>query len=465
MKIRFLEKIKSQIQLVKHGPYDLSTPEGRDKERTRRIALTALTALVARIIAVITPLITVRITLGYLGTEIYGLWLAVSSFFHMVTYADLGLGSGLQTELSRASALEDRRICKQLVSTTFFILVGVALALLIVFASIYNFIDWFMLVNATSEEAKSLAGGVVAAILIPRIVHIPLAIIQRTQNAMQESYKTNLWQIIGNILSLLFVFVISWLGAGKLLMIFASSSISVIVAAINMLYYFGKERPELRPSISLYDKHISKRLLNTGIAFFVLSIFTTLSLNIDSWIVAKISSLEEVTPFSIMLKITSLINVVSAMLSTPLWAANGEALERGEVEWVKHKTNQIAKLSLYLSSGMSVILLLLAKPALFILSDGVVPPNYNYLVGMCILNIITATTSPYFMILNGGRVIVFQIINYFIYSIISLPAKFCLGSIWGVGCIPWIGSIMYAILLTIPTYIRAQKVIASHKTI
>ena len=302
-----MKNITQYVKLIFHGHYDTSTPEGRSLERTRNIALTAMSAMLAKIIAMIVPLVTVRLTLSYLGDEIYGLWSTVTSFFTLFAFTDLGLGSGLQTELSKASAHNSKDICKKLVSSTYVMLFSVSTFLIVVFLILFPFVDWATVINAETEKAIALVGGVVLAIVIPKLLNIPLALIQRTQTAMQEGYKNNLWQCSGNFLSLVFVVIIYSMDLGALTMIWASSLITVIVALINMIVYFAFQKPELAPSFKFFDKDISKQMLSTGLKFFVLSIFTSLSLSIDNFIVAHTCSLADVTPYSVMYKIVHLI--------------------------------------------------------------------------------------------------------------------------------------------------------------
>lgn len=452
-----MNKIKQFIVLVAHGKYDTSTADGRSMERARGIALTALTAMLAKAFAMAVPLITVRITLSYMGEEIYGLWTTVTSFFTMFSFADLGLGSGLQTELSKATATDDKQYCRKLVSSCYTMLAGVALALMVIFVCIYPFVNWAGLVNASTERTIALAGGVVMAIVTSRVVNVPLALIQRTQFAMQEGYRNNLWNCTGNILSLLFVQVVYYLDLGVLTMIWASSLITVIVAAVNMVVYFKWQRPELKPRFSEFDKKISKRLLHTGVLFFILSIFTSLSLSIDNFIVAHACSLSEVTPYSVMYKIVSMIGVVSSMLSSPMWSANGEAMQRGEYQWVRKTTTKMALISLLFALICSIGIFVLIQPALWLLTDGAVQANYSILFGMCLLQIAISVTNPYFMILNGAGIIKFQIFNYIIYAAISLPFKYVLGIKFGAEAITWCGAITYIILLTVPTFYRGMS--------
>ena len=177
----------------------------------------------------------------------------------------------------------------------------------------------------------------------------------------------------------------------------------------------------------------------------------------------KIRALSEVTPYSILHKIAVLIGVVSSMLSTPMWAANGEALRRGEVEWVKKSTRRIALISLGLSVAATLGIFVLLKPALYILTDGVVEADYLMLLPLCAMQILSAVTNPYFMVLNAGRIIKFQIVTYIIYAAVSLPLKFVIGARFGAAALTWVGVIAYLVLLTVPTvymallYIKKQS--------
>ena len=72
------------------------------KERLRRALLTSTSAVIARVISMAGPLITVPLALRYLGHERYGLWMTVTAMVGMFTFADLGLGNGLMTEVSQA---------------------------------------------------------------------------------------------------------------------------------------------------------------------------------------------------------------------------------------------------------------------------------------------------------------------------------------------------------------------------
>ena len=124
---------KETLTIAFHKPFPTDTKEGRSMERQRRIALTAFTSLIGKVFSMALPLITVRLTYSYLGVEVYGLWSAVTTFFALFAFSDLGLGNGLQTKLSQANGKDDANLCRIIISNTYVILWSVALVLLILF--------------------------------------------------------------------------------------------------------------------------------------------------------------------------------------------------------------------------------------------------------------------------------------------------------------------------------------------
>jgi hypothetical protein len=91
----FMLKARQWASMIRLTPFDTNTEEGRSNERLRRVTLTALTSAFAQGISIIAMLVSTPLVFKYLGSERYGLWLAISSLVVVIGFADLGMGNGL----------------------------------------------------------------------------------------------------------------------------------------------------------------------------------------------------------------------------------------------------------------------------------------------------------------------------------------------------------------------------------
>lgn len=443
---------KKTLTIAFHKPFDTATAEGRGLERSRRIALTALTSVVLRVLSMAIPLITLKITYSYLNAEVYGLWNAVTTFFALFAFSDLGLGNGLQTKLSQASGTDDVVLCRRLISNTYAILLFVAILLLIVFLPLYKLVNWSNLMNAQSEETIRLAALIVFVIVIPKILSIPVAIIQRTQLALQEGYRSDIWSIIGYLFNVILIVTIAKLDLGKTTLLLVTSILPVIVSAVNMFVYFRYQRRELRFSIKLFDSSMAKSLLSLGLVFSFLSILTTIGLSMDTFIVAKTCTLVDAGSYSILYRVSAIFSAVVGILSAPLWGANGEAIARGDIEWVKKNTRRMS----LIMGGIAIVLALIGVASAKFIFRIWLGTDFEFsfasLIWLAVMQIILSFISPYFMLLNASGVVKKQVILFGIYTPISFVLKYYLSAHFGIFMIPMIGAILYFIIVALGTY-------------
>ena len=454
---------KKTLSLIFHKPFSTDTAEGRSMERQRRIALTAFTSLIAKMLSMALPLITVRLTYSYLGVEVYGLWSAVTTFFALFAFSDLGLGNGLQTKLSQANGKDDLELCRKIISNTYAVLWFVALVLLIVFLSIYKFVDWAKLMNAQSIETINMAAIVVLILVLPKIFSIPIAIIQRTQYALQEGYRSNTWNIVAQILNLVLVVLIVKMDFGKTTLLFGHSFLILLISALNMFVYFRIQRPEICFSFKLFDKSIAKELLSLGILFCVLSIFITLGLSMDTFIVARTCSLEDAAPYSIIYKLASVVSGVVGILSTPLWGANGEAIARGDIDWVKRNTKRMSMIMGGITLAAGCLLLVFAKLIFRIWMGPEFVFSFPSLIWICVMQVLFSFISPWFMVLNAYGIVKKQILLFSIYTPLVFVLKYYLSMILGIWAIPMVGAIFYLIIICSGTYYFSNKQLKNAK--
>ena len=232
-------------------PFDTSTAGGRSRERYRRAGLTTVTSVMAKGVTVVTSLITVRLTIHYLGTERYGLWMTITSIVAFLMFADLGIGNGLLHAIADARGREDDESVHKYVSSAFFILCGVAVLLLGVFAIAYSFIPWPRVFNVSSELAAKESGPAVFVFLICFLLNLPLDVVQRVQTGHQEGFVMNLWTAIGSLTGLAGLLVAVHLHGGLPWLILAILGGQLAGVFGNWVYEFGWMRPGALSRVAL----------------------------------------------------------------------------------------------------------------------------------------------------------------------------------------------------------------------
>ncbi|HOR73001.1 MAG TPA: lipopolysaccharide biosynthesis protein [Verrucomicrobiota bacterium] len=426
-----VSRIRAGMGLVRLQPFDTSTEVGRGKERLRRALLTSITAALARAVGMATPLITIALTLDYLGSEIYGLWMTVTSFVGMFVFADLGLGNGLVTALSRALGRGENETARRLVSTTVLLLGGLALVFGLLTAAVWPFLSWPTLLNARSETAAGAASGVVAVYAFSYLLYLPLGTLIRTQMAAQEGFQANLWQCAGSVLGVAVVFAGVRMQLSPAMFILVVSLAPQGVTIANWFCFFRFSRPDLKPRLSDFSHEHARMLLRTGLGFFLISIMTSISLHADNVIVAHICGLDAVTSYAVPARAMAIVGAVVNMICSPMWAANGEALARGDVAWVRRNTRRLVALSFGLTALVAALLVAVGPWAFRLWLGEQFQVTRSLLASLAGFGVCAAVTSPFFMVLNGGGVVFFQAKLFMAYTPLALVAEIALAGLLG----------------------------------
>src|ERR1043166_7111587 len=86
-----IHRLRQIRSVIRFQPFDTSTTEGSSKERYRRIALTSATSILSKAVSLLTMLVSVPLTVNYLGPERFGLWMTISSVIAFLVFADFGI--------------------------------------------------------------------------------------------------------------------------------------------------------------------------------------------------------------------------------------------------------------------------------------------------------------------------------------------------------------------------------------
>jgi O-antigen/teichoic acid export membrane protein len=419
------------VSLIRLQRFDTSTAEGRSLERYRRVGLTALASAVAKGLNVVTLLVTVPLTLHYLGPERFGLWMTISSLVGMLCFADLGMNAALKTLLAEADGREDRREARRLITSAYLALSVIALAVLGAVGVAYPFLSWGRLYNVQDAQALGEAGPATAIVAACFLLNIPLGLINQIQAGFQEGFANAFWQGVGNLLGLVGVITAVRVEAGLPWLALAVSGGPLLACLLNSAAFFRLRHAELLPRWLDASWEETCLVVRAGLLYFVLAVAVALTFYADNLVLAHTLGPDAVTEYAVTVRLFSPVPLLCGFLMNPFWPAYSEALARGERDWVKRTFFRTLWISISLSAGLSLILVLGQKWLLrWWLGEGFQMP-LSLTAGMACWTVLSAAAGAVAMLLNGARVIAYQVVISLLVAAGTLVAKLVLTGPFG----------------------------------
>jgi O-antigen/teichoic acid export membrane protein len=431
-------------------PADASTPTGRSRERFRRIRLTTATSVAARGIGFATSFITVPLTLHYLGAERYGLWATLSSVIALASFADFGLGNGLLNALSSAHGRDDRAAAAREVSTAIMMLLAVAATLGIAFVIAHPHIDWARVYNVTSPQAAAEACPATAAFVGCILANLPLGVVARIRQGYQEGYRTSFFDAAGNVLGLLLVLLAITLRAPLVWLVLAMAGAPVIASLTNTAVLFWRDRPWLRVDRTLFDRRTATRLLHHGGLFFALQVAATFASAPDNVIIAQTLGPTSVAQYAVIAKLFSVAVLLSDVALAPLWPAYGEAMARGDHQWVKHTLARSVQMAAVASILFAALFAAGGNEILARWVGRGFDAPLALRLGLGTWVIVASVGMAVAMYLNAANLMSVQVACALAWVPASLVLKVVLVTRWGLAGVPWAMVVAYLTLAAVP---------------
>lgn len=431
-------------------PNSIAERDVRGTERNRRALLTGGVATLARVVQIGTSLITVPLTLKYLGNERFGLWMTISSVLAMAAFADFGVGNGVLNTVAKAFGRDDIDGIRKAVSSGFTILNLIAASLLLLFFSIYHFVSWADFFRVDSPQARTEAGPALAVFTVCFALNISMDVVQRVQLGLQQGYRYGLWQLCGSAAGFIGVLGGIWLHVSLSVLVIAIAGAPVFATALNAVHFFGFVRPDLRPSRGLVGRDAISEIARLGGLFFVLQIVVAVSFSADNFIIARTLGAVHVPEYSIPQRMFALLTMMSGMLVAPLWPAYGEAISRGDMAWVRSTLVRTLLVVLAVASTVSAVLLIMSHKLIYWWVGSHIHPPFFLLLGLAIWTVLNCCGDTLASFLNGASVIRFQVVVASIFGAGCLALKIYFIRHFGIEGIPWATILAYGSLTALP---------------
>jgi O-antigen/teichoic acid export membrane protein len=413
--------------------------------------MTTVSAGTAKAIGMLASLITVPLTYSYLGPERYGLWMVLISIIAVMSYADLGIGSGLMNAVAEAYGKDDRQLAREYVTSAFAMMLGIAALLAGAGAVGYPFVPWMRLFNVTSGAVAAEGARAFVVLFSWLVLNIPLGVITRIQAGLQQGYFPQLVAAVGSVVTLLTLLLVIALHGTLPFLVLASTFGAVAATALNGWLLFREHR-WLLPSWPAYRASAARKILKLGLLFFVLQCAFALSFTSDNIVIAQVMGAAAVAAYAVPQKLFSLVSLGIGWVSGPLWPAYGEAIARGDGAWVRRAFFASLWLALAVTIPLCTLLALSGSWILRVFFGRSLPAPISLLSVLAVWCVVSAVSVVASNLLNGAGVLRAQSIVAVFSSLANLSLSIFLTRRLGVMGV-CLGSIISQLLITFPAYL------------
>ena len=393
---------------------------GIESERTKNIVKHISWSFLYRIGSVIANFILVPLTINYLNSEKYGVWLTLSSFIAWFSIFDIGLGNGLRNKFAEAKALGNNQKAQAMVSTAYYTIGSISLGIFVVFLFLNTYINWtnvFNTSNLLEPELSKLLPIIFSFFALQLVVKLITSIYQADQH---HSIQIKI-EFFGQLLSLLAIWLITKTTDSSLL-IFGTlfSALPVLLLSGLNIFAFRTRFKDFRPRFSLWKKEYLREITGLGFRFFIVQIAALVLFSTDNFIISKLFGPEEVVPYNIAFKYFSIVIMAYTIIITPFWSSFTEAYAKKDYNWIRKSVKNIQKIWMLIPIALGVMIILSNPFYKFWVGDKVEIPMILS-ISMSIFVALITFNMIYSNFINGVGKIQVQLITSIISMVINIP--------------------------------------------
>jgi len=429
-------------------------------ERTVKAKKNVLMTIVIKALGVLIGFIYFPLSLDYLGTVKFGIFLTLLSVVDWFLNFDIGIGLGLRNKFGEAIANRDDKKAIFYVSSAYFAL-GVIVAFVTLILIGLNFLlpwpGWLNIGPDLENEVRIL--GVV--IIIAFGIRFVSSNIYEIFYAMQKMAYVEFFSFLTKASFLVLILIIPYIIADSLLLFGMAKSLTFALVPLGVgLYYFRSKFSKYKPSFKFVRLDYFKDLFSLGFKFFIIKIAMLVIYQTNHILIASFVSLEGVPQYEAAYKYLSVFMMLFVILNNQLWPSNLEAYAKGEISWMKKSMRTVMKI--WLGTLILAAIMVLVSPFVYYLwLQDSLEIQMTISIAVAVSICLTTWVNMYNLVLNGTGKIKLQMYTWIIAAIINIPASLFFAKILNLGVVGIVlGTIVSLVPLAVVSPIQVRMILA-----
>lgn len=390
----------------------------------------------------------VPLTIDYLDTTKYGIWLTLASVVTWVNFLDLGLGNGMRNHVAKAMARSDMEQAQEYISTAYVAVSVIMGSLWLLFIGLFPLVPWHLVLNVPPTLAEEI-GAVVVVVVSSFCLRFVLQLLGKVLLADQRPGHQMAFHFFANVLSLGGIYWLMQHTTGSLFWASTILSASPVLVWIGAsIWLFRGRYRMIRPVWRKAKRGEFRRLMSLGGQFFLIQLASVMLFATDNMIITQLLGPEQVTPYMLAHKYFNLIPVAFGLITNSLWSAFTDAYERGDVGWIRRTVNR----SLMLWGGLvlAVGVMVLCADWFYTLWVGdVVAVPKTLSLAMAIFVLLSTLNSIFVAFVNGVGKLRLQLYTAAFSILVNVPLSYLFAVPMGLGLAGVILATTCSILLSL----------------
>lgn len=431
------------FRYLKLQPFDGATPEGRAAERYRMAAWAILANVGSKAASLAVMVLSVSLTLPYLGAQRFGIWMTIASFSGMLTFLGMGVGNALTNQVANRSAAGETDSVRRTISGGLGLLLLVGLAVACCLFSLVDWLPWGRLIKAT-EPALLLEAqqtGKLFALLFG--LNLFTTGIQSVFAGLQRSFEVHLVNAAGATAALLALGLAARSHAGLPELLLSTLGVQTL-ASLSLLWLLARRGLLSLVRLGLAIRSEAGGLLRTGGLFFVLQIGTMVGWGSDALIISSTLGPASVAVYSVAVRLFQFVTQPLAIMNAPLWGAYVDAHAKGDTRFIKRTLKASLLFTLGVASFAGLVLFLIGPWVLSYWTHGAIVVPEMLLGLVAVWTVFDCCGVALGMFLNGLHIVRQQVIVVAIFCMLVLPLKIMGAAQFGLVAIPLVAIAVYA---------------------
>lgn len=318
-------------------------------QRSVKSKINILYMLIIKGVSILLSLLLLPMTLDYVDSETYGIWLTISSMVAWVSFFDVGLSNGLKNKLAEALANDAIEQGKKYVSTTYAILSLIFIPLMIILLLLVPHIDWVNVLNQSNNLLIDINGAIMIC-----VVYFCIRFILMTFGVVAQSFQkpavTSMVGLIEQFSILITIYILTKIKEGNLIGLSIALCVPpLIVLLFSNICLFTGDYKKVSPSFNSIDLRIAPSLLKLGGQFFIIQIAGVVQYQMINFLILRYFGAEEVTAYNVSYRYFGVLAMLWSILIAPLWVAFTDAITKGDYQWIVNVLKKYTYLFISLS--------------------------------------------------------------------------------------------------------------------